>query len=238
MSMTYLTCQKCGRGDLVDSVDTSKHGSLCSCCISEQIIKQPDTAESILEFAEYARIDRRFAYSVKDGAIFNSEQMIPGKELGCSKPDAEWQENINKEWWGSANSKAWDAGNNETQIIRKLLSFGGHEVCMAYKEEDAQDILYRGQFWYGDHVTMMKGRQSQCHENACNYWERNHEKREIAIATGYALSENGGMWRQHSWLVLRNARSTRIIETTERRIAYFGFVMTENEALEFCDNNY
>lgn len=66
--------------------------------------------------------------------------------------------------------------------------------------------------------------------------EQNRNEHEFAIAPGYALSIDG-MWRQHSWMMLRGARSVKIIETTEKRVAYFGFVMTQKESLDFCDQN-
>ncbi|MDR0287131.1 MAG: hypothetical protein LBI03_05415 [Clostridiales bacterium] len=46
-----------------------------------------------------------------------------------------------------------------------------------------------------------------------------------------------GLWRQHSWLIHRGYRSIEVIETTETRVAYFGFVMMYDEALEFCKSN-
>ena len=59
---------------------------------------------------------------------------------------------------------------------------------------------------------------------------------DLTIATGYALSKDG-MWRQHSWLVLRKCRSYKIVETTEKREAYFGFAMNAEKCLEFMRDN-
>jgi len=52
--------------------------------------------------------------------------------------------------------------------------------------------------------------------------------------TGYAISADS-LWRQHSWCYDR--RRQRVVETTERRVAYLGFRMTVNEAVWFRDNN-
>jgi len=84
---------------------------------------------------------------------------------------------------------------------------------------------------------MKRGQANRCHANTSNLWLANKDQHEIVICTGYALS-NDGMWRQHSWLALRRPRSIQIIETTERRVAYFGFAMTEEEAMKFIENNY
>ena len=54
--------------------------------------------------------------------------------------------------------------------------------------------------------------------------------------TGYALSDDG-MWRQHSWCICdageEYIEDSIIIETTEKRLAYFGFIMDEEESEEF-----
>lgn len=129
-----------------------------------------------------------------------------------------------------------------------LLSIGGYETCFPYVEEDMANILARGRY-YGGFSKMMKGKPSRCHENACNLWTVNKDKHDVHIATGYALSADG-MWRQHSWLVQRyqtaTQHRTRIIETTEKRVAYFGYEMGNefdpelgmSEAEEFCYWNY
>lgn len=116
----------------------------------------------------------------------------------------------------------------------KLLSFGGQEVVMPDIEEDLKKILKRGQLFYGDHARMMRGKPSQCHRNSALMWDANRGR--CQIATGYALSEDG-LWRQHSWVVQPLTLSWRVWETTEKRIAYFGFVLDDDECDEFLYNN-
>ncbi|MFE8701077.1 hypothetical protein ACFYKX_10770 [Cytobacillus sp. FJAT-54145] len=125
------------------------------------------------------------------------------------------------------------------EMRERLLTFGGEQVCLPAIEEDLDAILNRGQLWYGDRSHLVKGRDSRCHENACNLYEANQNNPLVTLhmATGYALTEDG-MWRQHSWLIQERPRVNRVIETTVKRIAYFGFVMTKEEAEEFCYNNY
>lgn len=194
---------------------------------------------SIKQINEETQISKRFAYIYKNGGnpIFESNQMIDSKSISCKPIDKKCQKLINKEnWWASGYIGDEKGGDVEKEIIKKLLTFGGYEVCMPYIEEDADNILSRGQLWYGDRVQVFKGRPSQCHSNTCDLWEQNRNEHEVAIATGYALSSDG-MWRQHSWMMLRGARSVKVIETTEKRVAYFGFVMTQKESFDFCDQN-
>ena len=50
----------------------------------------------------------------------------------------------------------------------------------------------------------------------------------VRIAFGYALSTDG-LWCQHSWGV--DAEDGRIIETTERRVRYYGLILNDDETL-------
>jgi len=245
---TNLTCAKCGRSRLLASDDTSLFGSLCNCCIAEERVKaanktkgteKPFLTKETLSDAKIVRIDKRFAYKYQDGGhpIFCPEQMLPDKTLICKPLDKEWQESINRNcWWATGYTGTEKGRNDELALIKKLLGFGGYEACLAYVEEDAGKLLYRGQLWYGDKVLLIKGEPVHCHGNTCDLWEQNRKGHEVAIATGYGLSRDG-LWRQHSWLMQRTTRGVKVVETTVKRIAYFGFVMTEDEAFGFCENN-
>ena len=118
-----------------------------------------------------------------------------------------------------------------------ILKFGGQEVCMPSMDPDLSSLLKRGQFWYGDKIKMELGEACQCHANSYELWLEEKDHKDIHIATGYALTEDG-MWRQHSWLIYVKPRSRVIIETTVKRIAYFGFVLSKEEAEEFGENYY
>ena len=98
---------------------------------------------------------------------------------------------------------------------------------MAFLYDQAKDIIERGQLWYGDNAIMKRGLPSRCHYNSAKIWETDKEK--YRVATGYALSPDG-MWRQHSWVIEVGPKENRIIETTEFRVAYFGMVLTDEEA--------
>ena len=120
-------------------------------------------------------------------------------------------------------------------LRQKLLDFAGEAVCFPTYEEDLDNIFNYSQFWVGNNVKLMRGKPNQCHANSSNLWEQNKEV--TRICTGYALSEDG-MWRQHSWLVWHKARSNQIVETTVKRVAYYGFVMSYDMCKEFADDNY
>jgi len=176
---------------------------------------------------------------LKDNPIKSAKDMpIP---LTWNKIDNEWKENLKKSnqfWFSGFAGKLEDRFSNRIdeiikilQLRDKLLEFGGEEACMSFIEEDLQNIINRGEFWYGDNCSLIKGEPSRCHSNCAYLWEVNKDK--IVICTGYALSKDG-MWRQHTWCI--ETRSGKIIETTVKRIAYFGFVLTVDEAEEFLSN--
>ncbi len=128
-------------------------------------------------------------------------------------------------------------GMREQQLSSELnaLSPGKKTVALISPvEEDASFLLEHGQLWGKTHK-VMKGAPSSCHSNSCYLFEANQEK-DIYVATGYALSEDG-LWRQHSWCVLKKARSVQMIETTVPRVAYFGIVLGLEKLKEFAINN-
>lgn len=120
-------------------------------------------------------------------------------------------------------------------LKHRLLSFGGVDAELEILDPDTDKILERGQFWYADKVIWMPYRPNQCHKNSCDLWVENKDK--SAIATGYALSEDG-VWYVHSWVIKFNYRSASVVETTPcKRKAYFGYVMTPDECEKFDADN-
>lgn len=145
--------------------------------------------------------------------------------------DAAWKEHRRK-----IHEKELGYLDKQTLSIKDLLlSFGGEDVCFLGCEEDAENILRYGQFWFGKSLRMMKGRPNRCHANAANLWNNNKDL--TRICTGYALSPDG-LWRQHSWLVHLKERSNQIVETTVPRVGYFGFCMTQEQCAKFARQNY
>jgi len=108
------------------------------------------------------------------------------------------------------------------ELRTKLLSFGGKEI-VPRNEPDLEKILGRGQIMKME-VIEKKMYDRDCHTNVtilCVFEGRQ-------IATGWALSDDG-LWRQHSWCV----NGDIIIETTQKREMYFGFVLSPSEAENF-----
>lgn len=193
-------------------------------------------------------LDKLFAYKWQKGGspIRTASKMIPGIKLECLPIAQAWQDAINENWWGSGftgEDPDAEAHGPEHCLINRLLELGGHEVCIPGKEPDANTLLERGQLWYGDHILLQKGEPNECHRNSAYLWDQNKNctldgpyRRQVALATGYALSQDG-MWRQHSWLMLRSVRSLKVVETTRKNVAYFGFVMDSEEARLFSEQN-
>jgi len=123
---------------------------------------------------------------------------------------------------------------NWNKFVKKLLSIGGKRVVEVY-EEDLDKLLERGKVIAGKPRLITKGMQpSRCHQNSVYYHDKHIEKKpDLKIVTGWGLSEDDGLWRQHTWLVNRN----EIIETTVIRQVYFGFVLEGEELDDFCWNN-
>ena len=150
--------------------------------------------------------------------------------------DADWKADRKESSTLEDMKKMYPSMDNHFFDLRqKLLAFAGEAVCFPPYEEDLDNILNYGQFWVGSNAKLMRGEPSQCHANSANLWEQNKEA--TRICTGYALSEDG-MWRQHSWLVWHKARSNQIVETTVKRIAYYGFVMPYDMCQQFADENF
>ena len=116
------------------------------------------------------------------------------------------------------------------KLERMLLDRDGKRV--AFREEpDIQTLLRRGEFMPGKRSELRRMASRSCHSNAADLWW-NTEGR-IRIVTGWALSKDG-IWRQHSWGLDPEGK---VIETTERRKLYFGFVLNAEEAIAFADSN-
>ena len=178
----------------------------------------------------YQELDAKVSY-IKGSPIRETEQM-PRKVI-TNPIDDDWNARIRDMWWYHSNDKIpFGVSPRMFELRSKLLSFGGNEVCLRPFDSDLNDILSRGQLWYSDRTVMRKGLDSACHSNSANYW---HEyKNTTVICTGYALSEDG-MWRQHTWLVQLGEKENVICETTEARVLYYGFALTEEESMNFWE---
>ena len=114
-------------------------------------------------------------------------------------------------------------------LVEKLLSIGGDFVVIWMGEPDLDKLLSRGRL-FENKVILHEMQPNNCHANIARLWDRN---KRIKIVTGWALSDDG-LWRQHSW----GLKIPRLIETTEKRIKYFGVILNEMESITFHYNNW
>jgi tetratricopeptide (TPR) repeat protein len=119
-------------------------------------------------------------------------------------------------------------------LEQRLLVLGGRRMVPRY-EPDLEPLLRRGEI-FDEPVGFVPEEPHECHSNVAQLW--NKQRTTVAIVTGYALSEDG-FWRQHSWLVRKYPKigQARLLETTTRRVKYFGFVLTNDEAEQFLAMN-
>ena len=102
----------------------------------------------------------------------------------------------------------------------------GNMVAMT--NDEVQDIADNGKMFSGRGAIEITGAQSHCHLNTAKLYSR---KRVDTIVTGFALSKDK-LWREHTW----GLKGKRVVETTEKRVKYFGKVLSKDEAREFVDN--
>jgi hypothetical protein len=87
------------------------------------------------------------------------------------------------------------------------------------------ELLDRGRYFPGARALMCRGEPSGCHANAAMMFVKS--RGEARMACGYALSDDG-LWRQHSWGI--DSEDGRILETTDQRVRYYGYVMDDRES--------
>jgi hypothetical protein len=112
-----------------------------------------------------------------------------------------------------------------------LLGIGGDFLVAPPKADPDIPFLL-------DHGILMSGpirlnlmESSSCHQNVSSIWMQ-RELGIVGIATGYALSDDG-LWRQHSWGILRDG----LLETTKERLKYFGILLQDEGANRFAEAN-
>lgn len=145
--------------------------------------------------------------------------------------DKKWKSDLKKR--GFTSDSIYDEGQHE-DLKTLLLFHGGEAVVLPKIEEDKEAIMSRFMLIAdNEHETfprtLKKGATCHCHQNSAD----NYCKYGFGIMTGYALSADG-VWRQHTWNV---ADGGTVVETTEPRVAYLGFLLTTAECLQFCEDN-
>jgi hypothetical protein len=115
-------------------------------------------------------------------------------------------------------------------LKQRMLAVAGQAVCL-HREIDLKELLARARFSRGYNARMMVGEPIRCHANSAALWDANRNK--LRLVTGYGLTRDG-MWRQHSWCI---DQDDRVVETTVKRLLYYGFILNRDEANLFHLNN-
>jgi hypothetical protein len=112
-----------------------------------------------------------------------------------------------------------------------LLRMGGDFLVAPPKPDPDVPMLLESGFLTGGPVKLKIMNASSCHQNVAAVW-KGRRFGIVAVATGYALSEDG-LWRQHSWGILRDG----VLETTVGRLKYFGILLQGAAADHFVAHN-
>jgi hypothetical protein len=120
----------------------------------------------------------------------------------------------------------------ELKLLKMLLLRLGGEFVVAppRPDQDVPMLLEQGFITAGP-ISLKVMKSSSYHQNVSFIWIK-RKFGIVGIATGYALSDDG-LWRQHSWGILRDG----VLETTEPRLKYFGIVLQGDRADFFAANN-
>jgi hypothetical protein len=112
-----------------------------------------------------------------------------------------------------------------------LLRLGGEFLVAPQKPDQDVPMLLEQGFLTSGPTTLKVMKSSSCHQNVASVWTK-RKFGIVGIATGYALSHDG-LWRQHSWGILRDG----VLETTKARLKYFGIVLQGERADFFAASN-
>jgi hypothetical protein len=109
-----------------------------------------------------------------------------------------------------------------------LLTHGGSEVLglgidrvlpnFDVEESLVEPLVEFGRTYSTDNIRLRKRGMDpcRCHDNAYGLFKAGKEP---AFATGFALTNNDGFWRPHSWCL---SIKGNVVETTTLRDQYFG----------------
>lgn len=126
---------------------------------------------------------------------------------------------LQKQQPGGAFSTSSGPSKAAKKLATHLLELGGQTAVISAADENLfEQLLEVGGLIEPSEVVLKLGRPSDCHGNSARRW--GHRRKARDIATGYALSDDG-LWRRHSWVL----EGSTLIETTEARTVYFGFVL-------------
>lgn len=159
------------------------------------------------------------------------------KKIKTFAPDRKWRTLLNRRGF----TRTYKFENTDLEPLKHLLlDIGGWAVVLPAIEPDVQHILRRGRRFPGRSISI-PGQPSQCHLNSGCLWELSKNRQltpheNVKICTGYALSKDG-VWRQHTWCAFERHNKLKVVETTVKRVQYFGYVLSDEEAEKFVYDN-
>jgi hypothetical protein len=132
------------------------------------------------------------------------------------------------------NRRFRDAASKQPELKRfraLLLRLGGDFLVAPPRPDQDIPMLLEQGFLTSGPIKLKVMKSSSCHQNVASIWTQK-KFGIVGVATGYALSDDG-LWRQHSWGILRDG----LLETTEARLKYFGVVFQGEKADFFAFSN-
>ncbi len=159
------------------------------------------------------------------------------KTIPMQKRDIEWKERLGQMVEDALGEMAEPERSKHAELRRRLLSLGGEGVAL-HHEEDIDLILSKAVPTLGSKAELIRGQPCRCHANSGFLYDGNKDS--IRVVTGWALSKDG-CWRQHTWAVAlwkpKSKDGSHLIETTEKRVAYYGFVLTKKQCERWFYSN-
>ena len=134
-----------------------------------------------------------------------------------------------RRWLDTKTKAAINKDPRLHHLKRRLLALGGEAGIFMPRTPWLGRLLQRGTIFAGE-SRLRKGLHGRCHYNSARLWSAARAQRKIV--TGYALSDDGCWW-QHSWVLEPSEGQPPIIETTNKRLLYFGVVLTPQESKQF-----
>jgi hypothetical protein len=132
------------------------------------------------------------------------------------------------EWLRARSAEVLAAEPRAAEVERRLLDHGGHTVLLWSSMIGLDGFLAEGRYYPTSRIRSWKGEPSNCHGNAGLLYVLTQGL--VRVMTGFALSADG-LWRGHSWGV--DQEDGWVVETTERRVRYYGYPVTDDDALAF-----
>lgn len=112
-----------------------------------------------------------------------------------------------------------------------LLKLGGEYVVAPQRPDPGLSLLIESGFVISGPILVKSMVYQACHRNVAAIWKA-RKYGVVAIGSGYALSSDD-LWWEHSWGIRREG----ILETTKKRLKYFGLVLQGAAANSFAEMN-